>query len=93
MALFETGRPVRWYVPQTDIRMDLLESTSTRTGCPYKGWASYWTVNAGDERYEDLAWSYLTPLPESGRVAELVCIWDHHVQTYVDGELDTPPSS
>jgi uncharacterized protein (DUF427 family) len=85
MALFETGRPVRWYLPQTDIRMELLEPTTTRTGCPYKGWASYWNVNAGGERYNDLAWSYLRPLPESARIAEHICIWDHHVQTLVDG--------
>ena len=85
MALFETGRPVRWYLPQTDVRMDLLEPTTTRTGCPYKGWASYWNVTADGERYDDLAWSYLRPLPESARIAEHVCIWDHHVQTLVDG--------
>jgi uncharacterized protein (DUF427 family) len=90
MALFETGRPVRWYLPQADIRMDLLEPTNTRTGCPYKGWASYWSVGAGGDRYEDLAWSYLRPLPESARIAEMVCIWDHHVQTYVDDELESP---
>ncbi len=85
MALFETGRPLRWYLPQTDIRMDLLEPSTTRTGCPYKGWASYWNVNAGSERYNDLAWSYLHPLPESTRIADHICIWDHHVHTLVDG--------
>jgi uncharacterized protein (DUF427 family) len=88
MALFETGRPVRWYVDQAHVNMDLLEPTTTRTGCPYKGWASYWTVNAGGQRFEDLAWSYLTPLHESSGVAEKICIWDTHVQTYVDGQLE-----
>lgn len=85
MALFETGRPVRWYLPQADVRMDLLEPTITRTGCPYKGWASYWSVKAVGERYDDVAWSYLRPLPESARIAEHICIWDHHIQTVVDG--------
>ncbi|MPY94017.1 MAG: DUF427 domain-containing protein [Acidimicrobiia bacterium] len=93
MALFETGRPVRWYVPQEDIRMDLLEPTSSRTGCPYKGWASYWTVSARSERHEDVAWAYLDPLPESSRIASLICIWDTDVQTYVDGELEAAPST
>jgi uncharacterized protein (DUF427 family) len=87
MALFETGRPPRYYVPTDDIRMDLLEATDTVTGCPYKGFASYWTVHAGDQTYPDLAWSYKTPLPESARIAELVCIWDTHVETRVDGRL------
>jgi uncharacterized protein (DUF427 family) len=85
MVLFETGRPPRYYVPLDDVRMDLLEATDTVTGCPYKGFASYWTVRAGDQTYPDLAWSYRDPLPESARVAGLVCIWDHHVETRVDG--------
>lgn len=87
MVLFETGRPPRYYVPTDDIRMDLLESTDTVTGCPYKGFASYWTVHAAGETYPDLAWCYRTPLPESARIAGLVCIWDHHVETRVDGRL------
>jgi uncharacterized protein (DUF427 family) len=85
MVLFETGRPPRYYVPTEDIRMDLLEPTDTVTGCPYKGFASYWTVKAGEETYPDLAWAYKTPLPESARIAGLVCIWDTHVETRVDG--------
>jgi uncharacterized protein (DUF427 family) len=87
MVLVETGRPPRYYVPTDDIRMDLLEPTETVTGCPYKGFASYWTVHAGKETYPDLAWSYRTPLPESARIAELVCIWDTHVETRVDDRL------
>ncbi len=87
MALFETGRPLRWYLPPADIRMDLLEPVDLRTGCPYKGWASYWAVHAGGQRYGDLAWSYLRPLPESVRIAGHICIWDTHVQTVVDGEV------
>src|SRR5689334_3946001 len=38
--LFETGLPARYYVPFTDVRMELLRPSDTRTGCPYKGWAS-----------------------------------------------------
>ena len=35
--LFETGLPTRYYLPKTDVRMDLLGHTDTSTGCPYKG--------------------------------------------------------
>jgi uncharacterized protein (DUF427 family) len=87
MVLFETGRTPRYYVPTDDVRMDLLTPTDTVTGCPYKGFASYWTVQAGDQTYPDLAWAYQEPLPESARIAGLVCIWDHHVETRVDGRV------
>ena len=45
--LFETGLPARYYVPLTDVRMDLLRPTGTQTRCPYKGIASYWSVDTG----------------------------------------------
>ena len=37
--LFETGLPVRYYLPKTHVRMDLLTPTDTVTHCPYKGQA------------------------------------------------------
>ena len=40
--LFETGLPPRYYVPKTDVRLDLLDSHRHRDRCPYKGEAEYW---------------------------------------------------
>jgi uncharacterized protein (DUF427 family) len=40
--LFETSLPTRYYIPQEDVRMNLLEPTLLKTRCPYKGVASYW---------------------------------------------------
>src|SRR5438552_14030122 len=42
--LWETGMPIRYYIPQADVRLDLLEPTDLHTGCPYKGEASYWKL-------------------------------------------------
>ena len=47
-VLFETGLPPRYYLPKTDVRMDLLVPTDTVTHCPYKGQAQYWSVRVGD---------------------------------------------
>jgi uncharacterized protein (DUF427 family) len=85
MMLFETGLPVRYYVPKVDVRFDLLTPTETVTHCPYKGAASYWSVRAGDRVHDDFAWSYPTPLPESERVAGLVAFYNEKVDIYVDG--------
>ena len=38
--LYETGLPPRYYVPKSDVRMDLLTPTDTSSGCPYKGFAN-----------------------------------------------------
>lgn len=89
--LFETGLPVRYYFPQTDVRMDLLTPTETESGCPYKGFAHYWSVEADGETHEDLAWSYRSPFPESQKIAGLVSFYNEKVEVIVDGELQEPP--
>jgi uncharacterized protein (DUF427 family) len=91
--LFETGLPVRFYLPKTHVRMDLLTPSDTVSHCPYKGQAEYWTVRAGDAEHADLAWSYRTPLPESQKIAGLVAFYDEKVDVYVDGVLRERPKT
>ncbi|MBO3748220.1 DUF427 domain-containing protein [Streptosporangiaceae bacterium NEAU-GS5] len=83
--LFETGLPPRFYLPKTDVRLDLLRHTDTATHCPYKGQAEYWSV--GD--HKDVVWSYPTPLPESERVAGLMAFYTEKVDLFVDGIKQT----
>jgi uncharacterized protein (DUF427 family) len=77
--LFETGLPVRYYIPTTHVRMDLLAPTETTSHCPYKGQAEYWSVRVGDTVHPDLAWSYRTPLPESQKIAGLISFYNEKV--------------
>ena len=65
MGVYETSLAPRLYVPPPAVRMDLLVASGTTTYCPYKGTASYWTAVVGDVVVEDVAWSYVDPLPES----------------------------
>lgn len=87
--MFETGvSHTRHYLPPADVRTDLLRPSSTTSACPYKGIASYWSVEAGGVTVEDLVWSYRDPLPESSRVAGLLCFWaerSDRVELRVDG--------
>lgn len=91
--LFETGLPARYYLPLTDIRMDLLTPSDTHTSCPYKGNADYWNVRVGDTEYPDLVWIYRTPTPESQKVAGLACFYNEKVDIYLDGELQERPKT
>jgi uncharacterized protein (DUF427 family) len=83
--LFETGSPLRFYLPKPHVRMDLLELSDTVTHCPYKGRAQTWSVRVGPRLYEDLAWSYPTPLPESQKIAGLIAFYNEKVDLFVDG--------
>jgi uncharacterized protein (DUF427 family) len=91
--LFETGLPTRYYLPKTHVRMDLLTPTATVSHCPYKGQAEWWSVRVGDRVHDDLAWSYRTPLPESQKIAGLVAFYNEKLDIYVDGVLQSRPST
>jgi uncharacterized protein (DUF427 family) len=83
--LFETQLPTRFYLPREDVRAELQPSDS-RSYCPYKGRASYWSLEAGGRRLEDIAWTYHEPLPDAVKIAGLVAFWDEQVDVFVDGE-------
>ena len=44
--LFETGLPPRYYIPPEDVREEVLVPSGRHTRCPYKGAASYYSVEA-----------------------------------------------
>ena len=86
VLLFETGLPTRYYIDRTDIVFEHLTRSDTRTLCPYKGVTSdYWSVSVGHKTHPDLAWSYHTPLPAVGAIANLVAFYNEKVDITVDG--------
>ena len=58
VRLDETGSPTRYYLPRDDVRTELLRATSRQSTCPFKGQASYWSLDG----VEDVGWSYEQPL-------------------------------
>ncbi|MFI5042409.1 MAG: DUF427 domain-containing protein [Acidimicrobiales bacterium] len=91
--LFETGLPTRYYLPLSDVRLDLLRPSTTTTRCPYKGTAAYWSVDAGGTVLTDAVWIYRTPLPESQKIAGLAAFFNERFDIRVDGELLERPST
>jgi uncharacterized protein (DUF427 family) len=89
--LFETHLPTRYYLPLTDVRLDLLRPSQSQTHCPYKGTATYWSLDVAGQRHEDVVWTYRTPLPESQKIAGLACFYNEKVDLYLDGELQPRP--
>lgn len=90
VLLDETGLPTRYYLRREDVRMDLLRRTAQTTTCPFKGQASYWTLEVGDQVYENVAWSYEDPIPGAEGIAGLLAFYDSKVDVAV--EPVTPPS-
>ena len=55
--------------------------------------ASYWSVDAGGELFEDLIWSYPEPLPEAAKISGLLCFFNERVDLEVDGEKQPRPQT
>ncbi len=90
-VLFETTLPPRWYIPRSDVRLELLEPSDRRTRCAYKGEASYLSLAADGVAEADIAWTYPEPWREAEPVAGHVCFFDERVDLEIDGELQERP--
>ena len=93
VLLCETGMPTRYYLPRKDVRTDLLRPTATRTTCPFKGQASYWSAEVGGEIHDDLVWSYESPIPEAEGIGGLMCFYNHRVELTIDGQSQPGPKA
>ncbi|WP_020432095.1 DUF427 domain-containing protein, partial [Paenibacillus riograndensis] len=86
VILFETGVPVRYYLPEDDLNTALLEFSDSKTACPYKGHASYRSVRIHDELHKDLVWTYASPIAEIPQIAGLFSFYNERVEIFVDGK-------
>jgi uncharacterized protein (DUF427 family) len=79
VRLEETGLPARYYIPRDDVRTELLRPTAHSTTCPFKGEASYWSVELGDDVHENLVWSYQSPIPDASGIKGLMSFYNERV--------------
>lgn len=86
--LSETGLPNRWYLPAGEVRRDLLRRSETVTVCPYKGRASYWSLELAQRRLDDVAFSYEQPLENALQAGGHVCFVHPEITVEVDGKVD-----
>lgn len=93
LVLFESGLPPRWYLPQDDVRMDLLTPSEKRTMCPYKGRASYFDARVNGRVEEGLVWTYEEPGHDAADVKGYVAFFDERVDLEIDGEPVERPTT
>ena len=63
--------------------MDLLRATNFTTQCPFKGDASYWTLELESGMHDGIAWSYEAPIERSAGIAGLLCFYNDRVDLTV----------
>jgi uncharacterized protein (DUF427 family) len=86
LLVFETDLPTQYYLPPEDVAAELLAESGTRTVCPYKGEATYYSADIGERTVRDVAWTYAEPLTDSRRLAGFVAFTGSKVDTEVDGK-------
>jgi uncharacterized protein (DUF427 family) len=79
LTLHEATLPPVHYIPREDVHMDLLDPSDHRTRCPYKGVASYFTVNGGGLVRENAAWTYEEPAPSVAVIREHLAFYPEKV--------------
>ena len=71
-------------IPQ--VKWEYLTESSTHTGCPYKGEASYYHAVVNGAKYEDVVWWYKSPLLESAQIQGMLCFYPDKVDMWIDGK-------
>ena len=68
---------VEWnhYFPRDSLRQEFFVASDTKSVCPWKGEASYYTVSFGGRENADAAWYYPDPKPAAAEIAGLVSFW------------------
>ncbi|MDX3189212.1 DUF427 domain-containing protein [Streptomyces sp. MN03-5084-2B] len=61
LTLQESTYPAVQYIPLADVDASVLERTDHETYCPYKGEASYYSLDAGEVKGENAVWTYEKP--------------------------------
>lgn len=86
LTLQEASYPPVQYIPRADTQMAMLESTTHKTHCPYKGDASYFSLKAGDKSAENAVWSYETPFPAVAEIAGHLAFYPNRVDSIEVGK-------
>jgi len=79
LTLKEASYPAVQYVPRTDANMALLARTERTTHCPYKGDASYFSINANGKSVENSIWTYETPFPAMAEITGYLAFYPDKV--------------
>lgn len=63
------------YFPSSAVNMNYMMPSETKTTCPWKGVANYYTINVGGELNEDASWYYPEPKEAAKNIQGHVAFW------------------
>lgn len=63
------------YFPRASVRAEYLRDSDTHSQCPWKGTASYLSLEVGGETNPDAVWYYPEPKDAAKEIADRVAFW------------------
>ena len=91
LRVLETSHPPVYYLPPTDVRMDLLRPSARRSFCEWKGEAIYYDALVEGRTVSDAAWSYLHPVARFAGLADHIAFYPGKMDACIlDGERVQP---
>lgn len=63
------------YFPRDSVKTQYLEKSPTTTVCPWKGTASYFSLNVDGKSNPDAAWYYPSPSEKAKEIKDYIAFW------------------
>lgn len=63
------------YFPPQSVRKEFFRDSPTHTQCPWKGTASYYSIQVDGETNPDAAWYYPAPLKAAEQIKNYIAFW------------------
>ena len=90
LTLQESTYPAAIYFPREDAEMSFFGRTDHTTHCPYKGDASYFSLNMDGHLAENAVWTYEQPYPAMESIRGLLAFYPNQVEIREVGEAVQP---
>ncbi|MBE7188277.1 DUF427 domain-containing protein [Jatrophihabitans endophyticus] len=84
LTLREANYPPAYYVPLADVDPAVLRPSDTTTYCPYKGEASYYSVETPSGGVTDAMWFYPQPYDAVGGIVDHVAFYTDRLDVVAD---------
>ncbi|KAL5333983.1 DUF427-domain-containing protein [Aspergillus crustosus] len=69
------------YFPESSIKdQSILKSTDLSTFCPWKGYASYWSIVLDDKTIDNAIWYYKEPYDAAKNIKDHVAFYKDKVE-------------
>ena len=63
------------YFPPDSVKREYFKETSTHSVCPWKGTASYYSLEVNGQENKDAAWYYPEPKDAAKQIKDYVAFW------------------